>query len=247
MATEDITPRRALREVPCISCGGVFLARGAQARRCEPCFIENKRRRERENKRAKCARPKACIRCGEAFPPTIHAATKYCETCAPIVHREQTVALMAKQPDKQREAANRHYAKKREAILERRKNAEWRQGAARRQKRRRDDDPSYRLHCNISRVVSLGLNGKKSGRKWQTLVGYTLEQLRLHLERQFLKGMTWDNYGTVWHVDHIQPRTTFTFETSDDDGFKACWALTNLRPLRAKDNMSKGSKVLLLL
>jgi len=69
-------------------------------------------------------------------------------------------------------------------------------------------------------------------------LGYTVEQLARHLERQFTRGMSWENYGE-WHIDHILPISSFKFSTTDDPEFKACWALANLRPLWAPENMAK--------
>ena len=65
-----------------------------------------------------------------------------------------------------------------------------------------------------------------------------------HLERQFLRGMTWDNYGE-WHIDHIVPVTAF--DLTNDEDLIACFALTNLRPLWAKDNRKKLAQRLYLI
>ena len=54
------------------------------------------------------------------------------------------------------------------------------------------------------------------------MVGYTSLNLKEHLEKQFNDGMNWDNYGE-WHIDHIKPISSFTFETCDDEQFKECW------------------------
>jgi hypothetical protein len=93
----------------------------------------------------------------------------------------------------------------------------------------------------------MSLNGRKAGTKWQALVGYTLADLKRHLERQFRRGMNWSNYGSVWSVDHIVPRSAYAFKTADDPDFKACWALPNLQPLPSIENISKGRKRTLLL
>lgn len=53
--------------------------------------------------------------------------------------------------------------------------------------------------------------------------------------------MSWNNYGE-WHVDHIVPVASFSFASADDADFKACWAITNLRPLWADANMQKHDK-----
>lgn len=110
-------------------------------------------------------------------------------------------------------------------------------------KRRQRTD--IKLGGNISRRIHEALRENKQGKHWETLVGYTINQLKIHLESKFQIGMTWENYGLHgWHVDHIIPRSTFKFETYDCDDFKKCWALSNLQPLWAKDNLTKGNKIL---
>jgi hypothetical protein len=72
---------------------------------------------------------------------------------------------------------------------------------------------------------------------------YKREQLTEHLEKQFVRGMTWDNYGEKWHVDHITPRSSFNISGPECPEFQACWSLSNLRPMWAKDNLSKNNKI----
>ena len=73
------------------------------------------------------------------------------------------------------------------------------------------------------------------------MLGYTIEQLRIHLETRFQPGMTWDNYGK-WEVDHVKPHCQFSYKTKEDPDFKACWALSNLRPLWKLANRRKGKR-----
>lgn len=75
----------------------------------------------------------------------------------------------------------------------------------------------------------------------QTLVGYTLADLRAHLEARFVDGMSWENIG-AWHVDHRRPLASFDISGPDCPEFKAAWALSNLQPLWARDNLIKGAK-----
>lgn len=95
-------------------------------------------------------------------------------------------------------------------------------------------------------MVRRGLRSGKQERPWAELVGYGLEELMAHLERQFLPGMAWSNIGG-WHVDHIIPLAAFSFETPQDEEFKAAWALTNLRPLWAEQNRAKWHHRVLLI
>lgn len=92
------------------------------------------------------------------------------------------------------------------------------------------------MSCRMRAAIS------KRGIKSTSLVDYTMEDLKIHLEKQFLLGMTWDNYGDGWHVDHIVPVSGFSFTSVHDAEFKACWSLGNLRPLWAQDNRAKQAK-----
>ncbi len=72
-------------------------------------------------------------------------------------------------------------------------------------------------------------------------LNYTSEELKKHLENQFQEGMTWDNYGE-WHIDHIKPESWFSYKEIGDSEFKKCWALSNLQPLWAWQNIDKSNK-----
>ena len=96
-----------------------------------------------------------------------------------------------------------------------------------------------RLDNNISSLISRSLKGKKAGRRWESLVGYTLEDLIIHLEKQFDNKMNWENYGGYWWIDHIKPRSLFKYKTAEDPEFKKCWALKNLQPMEKFTNIKK--------
>lgn len=98
----------------------------------------------------------------------------------------------------------------------------------------------------MSAGIRGSLRGAKAGRSWEKAVGFSLQQLMRHIERQFLPGMSWDNIGD-WHIDHIVPKASFSYVTVDDPEFRACWSLTNLRPLWRAENISKHAKRLFLL
>lgn len=107
--------------------------------------------------------------------------------------------------------------------------------------RRRRSNPRNRVSNSISDGIRYSLKNGKEGHHWESLVGYTVDDLMAHLAPQFAKGMTWDNYGK-WHVDHIRPISHFNFESYTDTEFKECWSLWNLQPLWAKENLCKQDK-----
>lgn len=103
------------------------------------------------------------------------------------------------------------------------------------------------LKKRIKRRVRELVKGSYTG-SIEMLLGFSLLQLRVHIEKQFTPGMSWDLLlkGEI-HIDHIIPVRCFSFTSVTDPDFKACWALTNLRPLWAVDNHRKQGKVLTLL
>lgn len=77
---------------------------------------------------------------------------------------------------------------------------------------------------------------RKKSRTFEML-GYTPEQLKSHIESQFVFGMTWDNYGSEWHVDHIKPVTWFNVKNEQD--LAKIWDLSNLMPRWATNSISE--------
>lgn len=105
-------------------------------------------------------------------------------------------------------------------------------------------DIKYKLRRNIKAGIYSSLKKGKNGNSWEKLVGYTTNDLKQHLEKQFDKNMNWNNYGNFWEIDHILPISYFKFQSYNDEEFKKCWALNNLRPLEKSENRSKGSKII---
>lgn len=106
--------------------------------------------------------------------------------------------------------------------------------------------PAQRLRYSFGAAISHAVKGRtKGGKSWTQLVGYGTEDLKAHLERQFLPGMSWDNYGQ-WHIDHIVPVASFQYESYDSEEFRRCWGLPNLRPLWAAENLGKRDKRIFL-
>jgi hypothetical protein len=103
--------------------------------------------------------------------------------------------------------------------------------------------PQGRLNCSMTSAIGCALKGLKAGRRWETLVGYTVFELKTHLEKQFHLGISWDNYGSVWEIDHKIPKVVFNFQTAEDVDFRRCWSLENLQPLGKLENRHKYDKL----
>ncbi len=104
-------------------------------------------------------------------------------------------------------------------------------------------DPIWRarkvMRTRIGAAIVRG-GGVKS-KKTMQLVGCDVPALKSHIEKQFKPGMTWENYGKFgWHIDHIKPCSAF--DLTDPVQAEECFHFTNLQPLWAFENLSKGDR-----
>ena len=99
---------------------------------------------------------------------------------------------------------------------------------------------NFKLSCYLrSRLYSAIKGNYKSGSAVRDL-GCSIKELKAHLEEQFVEGMNWNNHGS-WHIDHIKPLASF--DLTDREELLEAVNYTNLQPLWAADNLSKGSKI----
>ena len=96
-------------------------------------------------------------------------------------------------------------------------------------------DPNLKIKMNLSRRMRSFFS--KNGSRTIDFIGCSIDDLKLHLEKQFTDGMSWENYGD-WHVDHIRP--CCSFDLTDPEQQRECFNYTNLQPLWARDNLAKG-------
>ena len=106
-----------------------------------------------------------------------------------------------------------------------------------RERERLQEDPIARMIKNYRNRTRDTYKDKKSS---LDLLGCSGAELAQHLEKQFQEGMTHDNYGE-WHIDHIRPIASF--DLSNPKEAEECFHYTNLQPLWAIDNLTKGSKL----
>ena len=140
------------------------------------------------------------------------------------------------------------------------KNTEWlREYHNEYYKERRVNDINFRIKTNISANINIYLKSNGSSKNNQSTLKYlpySIDELKEYIENQFEFWMTWNNYGRYdvinwddnnsntwsWQLDHIIPHSTFSYTSMEDQSFKECWSLKNLRPLSAKQNFMDGVK-----
>lgn len=109
------------------------------------------------------------------------------------------------------------------------------------QLKRRKIDLNFKLKDYLRKRLNSALKAnQKSGSAVRNL-GCSIEQFKQYLESKFQPGMTWENYGKYgWHIDHIKPLASF--DLTNRDQLLQAVHYTNLQPLWACDNLSKGCR-----
>ena len=115
-------------------------------------------------------------------------------------------------------------------------------------RQRRQTDLSFKILGNLRNRCFCAINkryGITNSKKTLDLLGCSIDEVREHLELLFVDGMSWENYGIHgWHIDHIIPCNYF--DLTDPEQQKRCFNYKNLQPMWAKDNIKKGTKILLI-
>ena len=108
-------------------------------------------------------------------------------------------------------------------------------------KKRRELDLDFKLRSNLRCRIYQALNGVGRAESTLDLVGCEIDQLKTYIEELFTEGMSWENHGVHgWHIDHIIPCSSFDLTNNIQQ--RECFHYSNMQPLWAEDNWSKGSK-----
>jgi len=178
--------------------------------------------------------------------------------------REQECKYWMLHPDKKREKNLRHKKKNREKLAEeariyyldnieacKKRMAEYRKSDYAKQLKNKYTrecraTPEGKINHSIGSRMRSSIKENKKGHHWESLVGYTLEDLIKHFKKTLPEGVTWDGYVTNmgdYHIDHKIPIRAFNFEKPSDIDFHRCWSLDNLQILPSIENLKKAAKL----
>ena len=190
---------------------------------------------------------KQCSKCKEVKPVTEFTKDKnrkdglfpWCKSCQKQQYEANKEKIL--------ERRKQHYEANKEEILERKKQhyEANKEKIAERNKRHLMDNPAIRLKHNMA--GHMRHIGRAEAFKH---LPYTSKELKEHIETLWEPWMNWDNYGPIsknkrtWQVDHIIPRNHFIYDSPHHPNFQKCWALSNLRPICAWENLKKRDKLL---
>ena len=114
---------------------------------------------------------------------------------------------------------------------------------------KRQNDPKYALRARLGSLLKHFLKNEKRGQTTKSLVGYSMQELKTHIEKSFIEGMCWDQFllGEI-EIHHIVPNSAFEYITPTDEAFYLCWSLKNLCPewktinRKLNDDLPDGTK-----
>jgi hypothetical protein len=188
-------------------------------------------------------------------PERPHNSKGLCKSCYDREHRKKPHILERERSREQkayrkawaksakRKAYEQYYYKLKGKAAIKRYKASHRGAEVRRayDRKQRKENIQFKLANNIrARMHHAIVDNKKAGSAVRDL-GCSIDQLKVYLESLFQPGMTWED-RKAWHIDHIIPLASFDL-TDREQFLKACH-YSNLQPLWARDNLSKGAKIL---
>ena len=107
------------------------------------------------------------------------------------------------------------------------------------------NNPTFKFEVRLRARIYHAFKSQNLKKRERTLkyIGCTSSELKKWIEYQFYDGMTLENYGKYYHIDHVKPCSSF--DLSKEEDIKECFSWKNLRPYLASKNEKKSSKIIL--
>jgi hypothetical protein len=158
-----------------------------------------------------------------------------CKSCTSVRSKEHRQLNL----EHHRNKSNIWYANNKEKVRKRIKLT--RKTISEKEYIRYSTDTLFRLRKNLRSLIghSFRNNGYSKKSKTHEMLGCSYEDFKLHIEAQFVSGMSWEN-RSEWHLDHIIPVSS----AINEDDLIRLNHYTNFQPLWAVDNLKKSNKLI---
>ena len=109
---------------------------------------------------------------------------------------------------------------------------------------KRATDPLFKLlsSCRVLIGKKFKDNNHIKASKTVDILGCSMNDFKEYIQKQFSDGMTWDNYGSMWHLDHIIPVMWKNDGIVTEEKIIERNHYTNFQPMWAVDNYKKQNK-----
>lgn len=109
-------------------------------------------------------------------------------------------------------------------------------------RRKYRNNPVIKMHGNMRNRFNRWLDRNTKVSSVQHYIGISQDSLMMWFESKFKPGMTRDNYGSVWEIDHVIPLSNF--DPRSEKAMERAWWFGNLQPLFISENRSKSNKLI---
>jgi hypothetical protein len=168
-----------------------------------------------------------------------HGFFPRCKECRSIYDRnkrnkniDRVKKSSSKWRNKNKEYYKAYYKENKEKMVKR---------CSERYRKRYNNDPEFKMVQIFRRRFLFFIKGSGTSKKVKKYLGCSLDFLKDYLSNMFYDGMSWDNHGTLWHIDHIKPCDSFDLSNMEQQ--RQCFHYSNLQPLWAKENLKKSNKI----
>lgn len=245
---EQVKECPGCKETKPISLYYINSSNGKPAKFCKVCAIENRKKNDEkakernENDKEKNKNKQIiCVKCDIKKPyDKFRIGRKKCGSC------EKKHGRGYRKSDIGREKAQTWV--KRNPIRMKQLQRDWHQRSKPKINEKYNIKYSEDINFKIKKVCSIRIlgafaNGKKGKKSDKTVkyLGCKISHLMEWLEYCFKEGMTFENHGPNWHIDHVLPINHW--DIGKDDQAKLCFNWTNLSPMKGSENMSKHDKI----
>ena len=253
----------------CEECGEPFIPSGSRQRWCNNCrpimnkkmqqyrdkqrYIDNPEREKQRHKEYREQHREQCrqnvLKWQKENPEKVKVKAQRYYLNHKDSERERHQQYVKAHPEKVKQWRDNGREKKRAYDKEYKKRPEVKARVNEMQRQRRKNDVRFKLTVWARDQIHRCLNGATKDKHSLDILGYTAQELKLHLESLWEPGMSWENYGTgegCWNIDHIKPLSKFNFLNEDGSinyaTIKEANSLDNLQPLDASENSRKKDK-----
>jgi len=208
-------------------------------RPCKECALKNQRKYYMKND----IHRKKCIEKVKKYA-LIHKVEKTKYKKQYYINNKNVISIKAKnnylEHKKERHISSKAYRDKHKHEIKFKINKKVSTNRARNKKYKTDS--LYKLLCILRSRITIAFKRKNfiKSNKSMELIGADIDFVKKYIERQFTKGMTWENYGhNGWEIDHIIPLSSA--KTKED--LLRLFHYTNLQPLWHEENHIKNNKI----
>lgn len=173
---------------------------------------------------------KVCSKCKEEKPAEEFRG--WCKKCTKAYHKLY---------NRKRYKQNKNEICKKTSAYYHSHKTEYKARRRARDRERWKNDPMFRIKSNDRRKVRKLLVGQQKAGSAVRDIGCTGKEFRAYIASLFTGKMSWANYGTYWHLDHIFPLSAANLE--DRTEFLAVSNYRNRQPMEAKQNIAKNDTV----